>query len=93
VARTSQEQRALSEQLGWVLPYYDAHTTNPNYLEEEIKRLQVIRSYFLLDTQREEAFERISALAARIFEVSGKPNHASKRTKGTASQHTSKHTH
>jgi hypothetical protein len=69
VARTSEEQWALTDYLDWVLPYYDPETTEEAYMDEEIKRLQVVKSYLLLDAKREHAFDRITALAARIFDA------------------------
>lgn len=38
-------------------------------MKEELTRLQVLKSYLILDSEREEAFERITALASRIFDV------------------------
>ena len=35
----------------WTLPLVDKETTEPQTMEEEFKRLQVLQSYFLLDTQ------------------------------------------
>jgi hypothetical protein len=69
VARTSEEQWELADHLDWVLPYYDPETTEEAYMDEEIKRLQVVKSYLLLDAKREHAFDRITALAARIFDA------------------------
>jgi hypothetical protein len=69
VARTSEEQWELADHLDWVLPYYDPETTEEAYMDEEIKRLKVVKSYLLLDAKREHAFDRITALAARIFDA------------------------
>jgi CheY-like chemotaxis protein len=69
VARTSQDQNVLHQKLEWVLPQFDPATTNEESVEEELKRLQAVQSYLLLDSQREEAFDRITALAARIFDA------------------------
>jgi hypothetical protein len=69
VARTSQDQNELHRQLEWVLPQFDPVTTNEESVEEELKRLQAVQSYLLLDNQREEAFDRITALAARLFDA------------------------
>jgi hypothetical protein len=59
----------LAEQLDWVLPSFDSATTHVQTLELEVQRLTVLKSYLLLDAPREEAFERITSLAARIFAV------------------------
>jgi hypothetical protein len=67
VARTGQEQAMLAEQLDWVLPSFDATTTHAQTLDSEVQRLTVLKSYLILDAPREEAFERITSLASRIF--------------------------
>jgi hypothetical protein len=69
VARTDQDQMVLADQLEWVLPHYEASTTQEESLNDEVKRLQVLKSYMILDNPREEAFERITALV-RAFEPS-----------------------
>jgi GAF domain-containing protein len=38
-------------------------------MEEEMKRLEVLNSYFLLDSQGEEEFDRITRLGAQVFDV------------------------
>jgi len=38
-------------------------------MADEMTRLQVLRSYVILDAEREQAFERITSLASRIFDV------------------------
>ncbi len=55
--------------LDWVLTNYDQKNSEPQSLEEELKRLQALRSYLLLDSEREEQFERLTALASRIMNV------------------------
>ena len=55
--------------LDWVLPNFDPETTNPQNMKEELRRLLVLKSYLILDSEREEAFDRITALASRIFDV------------------------
>lgn len=69
MARTGPDQAMLAEQLDWVLPSFDETTTHAQTLESEVQRLAVLKSYLLLDAPREEAFERITSLAARIFAV------------------------
>lgn len=69
VARTDELQSELADNLDWVLPRFDPDTTEAQSMKEELKRLQVLKSYLVLDAKREEAFERITALAARIFDV------------------------
>ena len=60
---------ADNQALDWVLPRFDPETTNPQSMNEELRRLLVLKSYLILDSEREEAFERITALASRIFDV------------------------
>lgn len=51
----------------WVLENYDKKTTEPQCLDDEIKRLLVLKSYLILDAEREEVFETITGLAGRIM--------------------------
>jgi len=60
--------------LDWVLTAaegfaYDPETTEVQSMSEELKRLQVLKSYAILDAEREPAFERISSIACRVFNV------------------------
>lgn len=57
----------LEPGLDWVLENYDTETTEAQSLREELKRLLVLKSYLLLDSERQESFERITGLASRIF--------------------------
>ncbi|KAL7579880.1 hypothetical protein ACA910_004890 [Epithemia clementina (nom. ined.)] len=56
-----------TENLDWVLPSFDSETTEVQSMKEELHRLRVLRSYLILDAEREEAFERITRLGARYF--------------------------
>ena len=38
-------------------------------MEDEVKRLMELKEYAILDSEQEEKFERITALASRIFDV------------------------
>jgi hypothetical protein len=38
-------------------------------MEEEVERLLVLQSYLVLDTDREDAFERITSIASRVFDA------------------------
>jgi hypothetical protein len=53
----------------WTLPLVDEVTTAPQTMEEEVKRLEVLNSYFVLDSEGEEAFDRITKLGAKLFDV------------------------
>jgi len=61
--------KATGENLDWVLTNYDQKNSEPQSLEEELNRLQALRSYLLLDSEREEQFERLTALASRVMDV------------------------
>ncbi|KAL3914936.1 MAG: hypothetical protein SGILL_005878 [Bacillariaceae sp.] len=58
-----------TKNLDWVLTNYDKKTTEPQSLEEELNRLQALRSYLILDSEREHQFERLTALASRLMQV------------------------
>lgn len=53
----------------WQTPLLDPNTSEPESLEREVERLMVLKEYFILDSDREEKFERITALASRIFDI------------------------
>jgi len=53
----------------WVLTNYNTAISETQTLEEELKRLQVLKSYLILDSEREASFERLTGLAARMFHV------------------------
>jgi hypothetical protein len=55
--------------LDWLLSNHDKENSYTQSLEDELNRLQVLKSYMLLDCAREAKFERLTGLAARIFHV------------------------
>ena len=55
--------------LDWVLPTMDPETTEVQSMKQELQRLLVLKSYLILDSEREAAFERLTGLASRIFKV------------------------
>jgi len=61
------EMRNLDQALDWVLENYDAETTHQQTMEEELRRLLVLKSFLALDIERHEAFDRITALAQEYF--------------------------
>ena len=65
---TSQDH-AGDGSLDWMLTNHDAKSSEPQSLEEELRRLQVLRSYLILDSEREYPFERLTAFASRILDV------------------------
>ena len=58
-----------TEKRDWELPYFDPETTEVQSMKEELHRLQVLKSYLVLDAEREEVFERLTGLASRFFNV------------------------
>ena len=57
------------QELDWILTNYNAELSQTQSLSEELKRLQCLKSYLLLDSERESSFERLTALASRMFRV------------------------
>jgi hypothetical protein len=55
--------------LDWVLPSFDPENTEVQSMKDELHRLQVLKSYLVLDSEREEAFDRITGIASRFFDV------------------------
>eukprot|EP00551_Chaetoceros_affinis_P011307 CAMPEP_0203676774 /NCGR_PEP_ID=MMETSP0090-20130426/25726_1 /ASSEMBLY_ACC=CAM_ASM_001088 /TAXON_ID=426623 /ORGANISM="Chaetoceros affinis, Strain CCMP159" /LENGTH=867 /DNA_ID=CAMNT_0050543433 /DNA_START=12 /DNA_END=2615 /DNA_ORIENTATION=+ len=53
----------------WMLENYDKETSNEQDLDLEVKRLEVLKSYNVLDIDTDQCFERITGLAARTFSV------------------------
>ena len=70
VVRSGELQAELACGYDWVLPTFDEETQNPQTVQDELQRLQVMKSYLVVDSKRDEAFDRITQLATRIFDVS-----------------------
>lgn len=64
----NQGQDELKEDWDWVLTNYDVGTTLPQSISQELHRLQVLKSYLILDKDREEAFDRLTNMASRVFD-------------------------
>eukprot|EP00339_Tiarina_fusa_P018914 CAMPEP_0117081308 /NCGR_PEP_ID=MMETSP0472-20121206/57316_1 /TAXON_ID=693140 ORGANISM="Tiarina fusus, Strain LIS" /NCGR_SAMPLE_ID=MMETSP0472 /ASSEMBLY_ACC=CAM_ASM_000603 /LENGTH=203 /DNA_ID=CAMNT_0004809203 /DNA_START=68 /DNA_END=676 /DNA_ORIENTATION=+ len=64
-----QDDVVIDESWDWVLTNYDAGTTNPQSITQELHRLQVLKSYGVLDADRQEAFDRLTNMACRVFGV------------------------
>ena len=47
----------------------DEATSHPQTVEEEVGRLLALKSYDILDSDKEPIFERITAFASRTFDV------------------------
>ncbi|CAB9531094.1 histidine kinase RcsC [Seminavis robusta] len=53
----------------WVLTNYDGDNSEPQSVDHELQRLKVLMSYMILDADREEAFDRLTRMASRMFDV------------------------
>jgi Ankyrin repeats (3 copies)/GAF domain len=53
----------------WILPIFDATTCKPQSVQAETKRLQVLNTFMILETEKEDAFDDITAEAVRVFDV------------------------
>lgn len=60
---------SLCAELDWKCAGLDVGTSEPETLEAELVRLQVLKTYRILDTERKGSFERLTSLASRIFNV------------------------
>lgn len=47
----------------------DKDSSVPQSLDEEMERLKVLKSYRILDSDKEDRFERLTGLASRMFGV------------------------
>lgn len=67
----SPKHRRPSAKLGdsWKLSVIDTKNSEPQSMEEELKRLQVLQSYFILDSRSEEEFDRVTRLASLVFDA------------------------
>ena len=54
---------------GWLVTSCDVGTTEPQSLSEELDRLQVLKSYHMMDPEREESFDRLTTLASRVLKT------------------------
>jgi CheY-like chemotaxis protein len=55
-------------QLDWVLADADPEASQVQNLEQELRRLAVLKSYNLLETERSRCFDRYTEMAARLCE-------------------------
>jgi CheY-like chemotaxis protein/signal transduction histidine kinase len=54
--------------LDWVLHDADPETSEVQSVEQELRRLQVLKTYLVLDSERDKCFERYTDLSSRLFE-------------------------
>lgn len=53
----------------WILTNYDAATTEDPNVDQELSRLQALKSFRLLDQETEDCYDRLASLTARIFDT------------------------
>jgi GAF domain-containing protein len=58
----------VDPKLDWVLENYDEATTEKQSLSHELRRLLVLKSYLVLDIERKDSFEQLTALASKHFD-------------------------
>lgn len=52
---------------GWLVTSCDVGTTEPQSLSQELERLQVLKSYHIMDRERDESFDRLTTMASRVL--------------------------
>ena len=64
----SRDLKALdTAHVDWMMDNLDQRTSHPQHYSVEAKRLMMLKTFQVLDVDPEPAFERITALASRIF--------------------------
>jgi signal transduction histidine kinase len=63
----NQPLQSADPQPDWVLENYDSQTTERPNIETEIRRLQALKSFHMLDQPVEDCYQRFASLAARMF--------------------------
>lgn len=69
ISTTTTVTAADEQPLDWLLPMYDRATTEPQSMREELARLTTLHSYLILDAEKEESFDRLTAVLARLYNV------------------------
>lgn len=77
VSRESEDLISIAEsstteehvQIEWKLPLVDKDSSEPQTMEDEIKRLKALADYFILDQEGEVEFDRIQDLASQMFDA------------------------
>mmetsp|Transcript_17777 Transcript_17777/g.33751 ORF Transcript_17777/g.33751 Transcript_17777/m.33751 type:complete len:584 (-) Transcript_17777:88-1839(-) len=57
------------QKMDWVLEDFDTATSDQQTLDHELRRLLVLKSFLILDTNRKESFDGITARAQKAFGV------------------------
>ena len=59
---------SLNPNWDWVVEDLDPEVSEPQTVEQELRRLKVLMSYMILDSEREVCFDRLTKMASRIFD-------------------------
>jgi CheY-like chemotaxis protein len=59
----------LDDAWDWTVTNYDVEVTEPQTIAKEVSRLRALQSYQIVGAEREEAFDRLCNLGARVFDV------------------------
>lgn len=59
----------IEDDWDWALTNYDVENTVPQSVAAEAERLKNLQTYQLVGEEREEAFDRLTTLAGRVFDV------------------------
>lgn len=59
----------LVDRSDWIIPAIDLEEYHPQTVYDEVHRLQALKTFDIVDSVREVAFDRITSLASRIFDV------------------------
>lgn len=62
-------KEGVEKTLDWLLQIYDRDTTEPQSMREELARLTTLHSYLILDAEKEESFDRLTAILSRMYNV------------------------
>jgi len=65
----SKPAKASDNVVEWEIKNYDQTVSEPLTMEEELRRLQVLQSYLLLDNDTELEFDRLTSLVSKVFHV------------------------
>lgn len=68
-ASKTKPTKAPDNVVEWEIKNYDQSVSEPLTMEEELRRLQVLQSYLLLDSDTELEFDRLTSLVSKVFRV------------------------
>lgn len=68
-SRKQQQQQQQQNTIEWRLPNAVANESEPQTMQQELKRLQVLHSYCILDSQQEDEFDRITRVVSATLQA------------------------